>query len=165
MPRPLALLLLALGACAGPVQQAAVTAPPADTRWLSCVPYARERSSIALSGDGWQWWDAAAGRYARAQRPEPGAVLVFARTGRLRDGHVAVVAEVLNARQLRVDHANWESGRGQILTGQLVEDVSPGNDWTAVRVWFPPAGQMGITVFPTLGFVLPRPAEGAVRAT
>ena len=167
---PALALILALAACAAPpppVQQAAVVVPPpADSRLLYCVPYARERSNIALSGDGWQWWDAAEGRYDRSRTPEPGSVLVFAQTQRLRDGHVAVVTEVVSPRQIRVDHANWDSrrGGGPIATGHLVEDVSANNDWTAVKVWYPPTNMLGITVFPTLGFVLPRPPAPTTRA-
>jgi hypothetical protein len=55
-------------------------------------------------------------------------------------------------------------GGGPIALDQPVEDVSPGNDWTAVRVWYPPVNQLGLTVFPTRGFVLPRPAAPATRA-
>ena len=38
---------------------------PEGAGGLSCVPYARARSGIALRGDAWQWWEAAEGRYAR----------------------------------------------------------------------------------------------------
>jgi hypothetical protein len=162
LARRQALLLLPLAGCATPppVQQAAVVVPPpVDTRRLYCVPYARERSSIQLSGDGYQWWEAARGRYARGQQPEPGAVLVFRQTSRLVDGHVAVVNRVLSVREIRVDHANWDSrrGGGPISLDQQVVDVSAANDWTAVRVWYPPSDLLGITIFPTAGFVLPRP--------
>jgi surface antigen len=164
--------LLSLGLLAGcanqpaPVQQASVVSPPIDTRMLYCVPYARERSGIQLSGDGWQWWNAAAGRYARAQQPEPGAVLVFRQTSRLVDGHVAVVSRILSVREIRVDHANWDSrrGGGAISLDQQVVDVSDANDWTAVRVWYPPSDLLGTTVFPTAGFVLPRmPGAAAIQ--
>ncbi len=154
-------LLLPLAGCATPppVQQAAVVVPPPDGRQLYCVPYARERSAIQLSGDGHQWWDAARGRYARGRRPEAGAVLVFRQTSRLVDGHVAVVSRLVSAREIRVDHANWDSrrGGGPISLDQPVLDVSAANDWTAVRVWYPPSDLLGTTVFPTAGFVLPRP--------
>ena len=164
-------LLLPLAGCATPppVQQAAVVVPPPsrDTRLLYCVPYARERSSIQLSGDGYQWWDAARGRYARGQRPEEGAVLVFRQTSRLVDGHVAVVARTVSAREIRVDHANWDSrrGGGPISLDQQVVDVSAANDWTAVRVWYPPSDLLGLTVFPTAGFVLPRPPAAGTTET
>jgi hypothetical protein len=36
-----------------------------------------------------------------------------------------------------------------------VVDVSPRNDWTAVRVWHEPTRQLGQSVYPTYGFVLP----------
>jgi len=129
-----------------------------DYAGLSCVPYARQRSGIQLSGDAWQWWGAAAGRYARARRPEPGSVLVLARTRRLSSGHVSVVRRVVSAREIRVDHANWASGslRGRVAEDQPVLDVSPGNDWSEVRVWYPRIGALGNTTFPAHGFILPR---------
>lgn len=131
-----------------------------DYAGLSCVPYARQRSGIQLSGDAWQWWHAAAGRYPRAQRPAPGSVLVLARTRQLSSGHVSVVRRVVSAREIRVDHANWASGslRGRVAEDQPVLDVSPGNDWTQVRVWYPRLEALGNTVFPAHGFILPRTA-------
>jgi len=41
------------------------------------------RSGIALRGDAWTWWDAAAGRYERGHAPRSGSVLVLSRTSRL----------------------------------------------------------------------------------
>ncbi|MDB5414372.1 MAG: amidase [Rubritepida sp.] len=125
---------------------------------LSCVPYARARSGLELRGDAWQWWAAAAGRYQRGNRPSSGSVMVLARTSRLPSGHVAVVARIVSTREIRVDHANWASGygRGRVARDQPVLDVSPGNDWTQVRVWYPRAGDYGNTVFPAQGFILPR---------
>ncbi len=161
--RALALLalLVLLAACAGPhgPRPGAGLATAQEGRLFHCVPYARERANISLRGDGWQWWDAALGRYARSQQPEPGAVLVFNQTRRLRDGHLAVVSRVISAREIRVDHANWDSGRGAgpVHQNQPVLDVSANNDWSAVRVWYPPGNHLGSTAFPTAGFVLPRP--------
>jgi surface antigen len=125
---------------------------------LSCVPYARARSGIEIRGDAWQWWDAAAGRYTRARSPQPGSVLVLARTSRLPSGHVAVVARVVSSREIRVDHANWASGasRGRVAEAQPVLDVSPGNDWSQLRVWYPRINDYGNTVFTAHGFILPR---------
>ncbi|MFN3449090.1 MAG: CHAP domain-containing protein [Roseococcus sp.] len=125
---------------------------------LSCVPYARMRSGIQLRGDAWEWWEAAAGRYPRARRPQPGSVIVLARTRRLPQGHVAVVSRVVGPREIRVDHANWASGgaRGRVARDQPVLDVSPRNDWSLVRVWYPRINDFGNTVFAAHGFVLPR---------
>ncbi|UFN48068.1 CHAP domain-containing protein [Roseomonas sp. OT10] len=148
-------LVLGLAACAGPRLDPVAMGYEAGRGTLSCVPYARARSGIDLRGDGWQWWDAAAGRYARGNTPRVDSVLVFRSAGRLRDGHVAVVSRVVSPREIRVDHANWASGglKGLVARDQLVLDVSPRNDWTQVRVWYPPAGVVGNTVFPTYGFV------------
>lgn len=162
------LLLLLLAACGSSRHTApAVVAPlrPQLGEPISCVPYARARSGIVLAGDAWQWWDAAAGRYDRGAAPRPGSVLVIGRTPRMRSGHVAVVARVLGPRDILVDHANWASGaaRGRIMTDQRVVDVSPGNDWSRVRVWYPPIDAVGNTVFPAHGFVHAGTAGASTR--
>ena len=149
-----ALVAIGLGGCAarpGTTSGGAVSAGG----YLSCVPYARLRSGLDLRGDAWTWWDAAAGRYRRDARPRPGSVLVLDRAGRLRDGHVAVVSRVVSAREVRVDHANWASGRdkGAVARDQAVLDVSADNDWSLVRVWFPPAVALGATAYPARGFI------------
>lgn len=151
LPLLLPLLLAACGgAPRGPVLGAAALREP-----VTCVPYARARSGIDLRGDAWEWWSAAAGRYDRGPAPRPGSILVIARGGRLRDGHLAVVSRVLSRREIRVDHANWASGgmKGRIALDQPVIDVSPRNDWSAVKVWYPPARDYGATVYPSAGFV------------
>lgn len=154
--------LIALSALAGCGTSRAPTPRgvpgPSGDMQLSCVPYARARSGIDLRGDAWQWWDAAAGRYVRARRPAAGSVIVLARTSRLSSGHVAVVSRVVSAREIRVDHANWASGaaRGRVAQDQPVLDVSPGNDWSQIRVWYPRINDYGNTVFAAHGFILPR---------
>ncbi|MDE2334369.1 MAG: CHAP domain-containing protein [Rhodospirillales bacterium] len=120
---------------------------------LQCAPFANQLSGIALYGDAGTWWRKAAGRYRRSHRPEVGAVLVMGRQRRLPDGHVAVVSRLVDARHLDVMQANWEPG--VVDRDQLVVDVSPGNDWTRVRVWWPPAHSMGITTYAAYGFILP----------
>ncbi|MCC7272770.1 MAG: CHAP domain-containing protein [Alphaproteobacteria bacterium] len=159
-----ALLLLALAAC-GTSRAPAPTPGLAIAEPVSCVPYARARSGIQLQGDAWTWWDAAAGRYARGRAPQPGSVLVIDRTARMRDGHVAVVAQLVNPREVLVDHANWASGaaRGRIATAQRVVDVSARNDWSLVRVWYPGSGDLGTTAYRARGFVHPRIEMAAAR--
>jgi len=34
-----------------------------------------------------------------------------------------------------------------------VLDVSPGNDWSLVRVWYPRVGDYGATSYPSYGFI------------
>ncbi len=154
--RRLAILLPALAASACAVRPAGYEPGAAD---LSCVPYARARSGIALRGDAGDWWQEAAGRYPRSREPRGGAVLVFARTGRLRRGHLAVVARVVSSREIRVDHANWapegSAARGRVALDQPVRDVSAVGDWSLVRVWHPANAALGSTVFPIQGFILP----------
>ncbi len=120
---------------------------------LTCAPFARELSGIALYGDGADWWDAAAGQYRRDSRPVVGSVLVFRRGARLPSGHVSVVSRVVASRQVQVIQANWVPG--ELDEDQLVVDVSERNDWSQVRVWWPPVGQLGSYAYPTYGFVLP----------
>jgi hypothetical protein len=148
--------LLSLAACA-PTR--GVPGYDAGGRHLSCVPYARERSGIALAGDAWQWWEAAEGRFHRSRAPRPGSVLVLARTSRLPQGHLAVVSRVVSDREIRVDHANWAPGgsatRGRVARDQPVRDVSPRGDWSLVRVWYPQVNDYGRTAFPAFGFIHP----------
>ena len=158
MWRLVALLCVLLAAgCASRAPQQAVPRPSGSGD-LSCVPYARARSGIALQGDAWQWWEAAATRsYHRDRTPRPGSVLVLMRTSRLPQGHVAVVSRIVSAREIRVDHANWASGRakGREARDQPVQDVSPGNDWSLVRVWYPRINDYGATNYPAFGFIHP----------
>ncbi|WP_419757204.1 CHAP domain-containing protein [Acidisoma sp.] len=124
---------------------------------MTCVPYARSITRLPLDGDAWAWWDEARGRYVESDVPTPGAVLVFRRTGRLPSGHLAVVSAVLSDRRVLVTQANWLPYR--ITSNQPVLDVSPQNDWTVVRVWWPPVHGWGATVYPTNGFILTIPVS------
>ena len=117
------------------------------------MPFARALTGLALAGNGADWWAAANGRYARSPVPQTGSVLVFRRAQRLPDGHVSVVSRVLDSRRIHVIQANWVPG--QLDLDQLVVDVSERNDWSAVRVWYPPANQLGSHVYATFGFILP----------
>src|ERR1700753_1205226 len=56
-----------------------------------CVPFARDHSQVKLYGDAWTWWDQAAGRYPRGDKPEEGAVLVLNDYAGPERGHLAVV--------------------------------------------------------------------------
>jgi hypothetical protein len=120
---------------------------------LACAPFARELSGIALYGDAYTWWMAATGRYVQAARPQIGAVLVLRRSDRLPHGHVAVVSRLLAARQMLVIQANWVAN--EVTEDQLVVDVSPANDWTELRMWWPPTGQLGSHTYAAYGFILP----------
>ena len=115
---------------------AAGTATPAKA-W-NCVQFVHQVSSLKISGDAWQWWNAARGHNDRGMSPERQAVLVFDHTRRMIHGHVAVVAQLVNKRIIEIDHANWSIGRygrGQIARNVRVQDVSDRNDWTMVEVW------------------------------
>jgi len=131
---------------------------------LQCVPFARAASGIELKGNAVNWWDAAAGVYQRGSQPEVGAVLDFRANGSMRLGHVAVVREVVNEREVEIDHANWAwSGKGNVSRGVSVIDVSERNDWTAVRVGLGRGEEYG-SVYGTYGFIYDRPDSGTVLA-
>jgi surface antigen len=122
--------------------------------YLQCVPYAREVSHIALSGNAFLWWAEAADRYARGSTPEEGAVLNFRAIGRMPLGHVAVVTSVINPRTILVTQANWV--RGTITNDVTMQDVSPNNDWTQVQVELGDSSTWG-AAYPTYGFIYNRP--------
>jgi len=126
---------------------------------LQCVPFARNTSGIAVSGNAHLWWDNAAGMYERGNAPEAGSVLSFRANRAMRLGHVAVVTQVINARQIEIDHANWGVRRGAVSRGIAVVDVSNDNDWTAVRVALGHDGEFG-SIYPTNGFIYDRPDRG-----
>jgi surface antigen len=134
---------------------------------LQCVPYARQVSGIEIRGNARYWWNTASGRYDRGQRPEPGAVLAFRASGGMRNGHVAVISRVFGPRHVQIDHANWEGPgmhKGSIHHNVNVIDVSPANDWTAVRVQIGyDEGSFGRT-YPTHGFIYNRGDSGTLYA-
>lgn len=114
----------------------AATSVPAKA-W-NCVQFVHQVSSLKISGDAWQWWHAALGRYDRGKSPEQNAVLVFDHTRRMIHGHVAIVAKLVNERLIEIDHANWSIGRygrGKIARNVRVQDVSEKNDWSMIEVW------------------------------
>lgn len=132
---------------------------------MSCVPFARNDSGISVAGNAWQWWDNAAGVYARGSVPEAGSVLTFRSNGRMRMGHVAVVSRIINPREIEVDQANWwgPGMYGGVARNMPVVDVSAANDWTAVRVGLGRSGEFG-SVYPTYGFIYDRPDTGVMLA-
>jgi surface antigen len=174
-----ALWLLLLGLLAGcadnlPSSMATASVPPPSAppiapdgvhpyqgELIQCVPYAREVSGIDIMGDAWTWWDGAYGKYARGHQPKFMAVLVLSRTQRLRLGHVAVVVDILNLREIRVTQANFGSdyaSRHIIYDSMPAVDVSADNDWSAVRFWNYQLQAWGI-VYPAYGFVYPERAD------
>jgi surface antigen len=127
---------------------------------ISCVPYARQATGMAISGNGRDWWHNAAGLYARGNRPEPGSVMAFPGSGGMRSGHVAVVERVISAREVEIHHANWGGPgirRGTIMRGVSVIDASPNNDWTQVRVQVGHSAENYGRTYPVYGFIYNRP--------
>lgn len=131
--------------------------------YLQCVPYARQVSGIQIFGDAHTWWGQAEGRYARGYRPKVGAVMAFRPHGNSRLGHVAAVSRIIDSRTILIRHANWSpvnGRRGQIEDDVRVIDVSPDNDWSAVRVWYAPIDNLGAAQWPVEGFIYPsRPSK------
>lgn len=129
---------------------------------ISCVPYARAHSGINLHGDALTWLDQAKGRYAVDSTPSKGAVIVltgYAGAGR---GHLAIVRAQDSAREIRVDHANWMND-GQVYLNDPVVDVSPDNDWSAVRVWNARDHSWGVRTYLVQGFIAPGTGEDQTR--
>ncbi len=142
--------------------------------YLQCVPYARQVSGVEIYGDAHTWWDQARGNFARGNQPRAGAVMAFQPHRNMRLGHVAAVSRVIDSRTVLLRHANWSpinGRRGQIENDVRAVDVSPQNDWSAVRVWYQPINALGKTAWPVHGFIYsgkgaptvpaPRPASPA----
>ena len=142
----------------------------AHAEMVNCVQFVKKASAVALHGNAYEWWDAAAGRYERGQAPAPGAVMVFSKTRHLPFGHVALVERQLDERTVIIDHANWSrigGRRGHVERSVRVVDVSERNDWSKVRVWYAGLSNVGDTVYSLRGFVYPDsppPASKPVRA-
>ena len=85
----------------------------------------------------------------------------------MRMGHVAVVDHIVDGRTVIIDHANWGGPgavRGGISRDISVVDVSPNNDWSAVRVALGHSGEYG-SIYPTYGFIYNRPDQGTILAS
>lgn len=134
------------------------TAATANGAAWQCVTYARSVSDIEIRGNAHTWWAQAEGRYERGSTPRVGSVMVLQPHGRMRLGHVAMVREIVNEREVMLNHANW-SRRGMVESNVLARDVSPNNDWSVVKVWHTPTGQLGLTNYPVYGFIYPNGAE------
>jgi len=137
-----------------------LAAPAASAPAINCVQYVKQATGVNLSGDAWKWWHSAAGRYERGALPEANSIMVFSRTQKMRHGHVAVVREVIDDRTIRIDHANWaprRGGKGKIAKNILVQDISDANNWSSVRVWYPPVNDFG-RPYAVSGFIY-RPAH------
>jgi len=136
--------------------------------YIQCVPYARKVSGINLYGDALTWWDQAQGRYARGDRPRIGAVMSFRPYGGMRLGHVAAVSRIIDSRTVLLRHSNWSpinGRRGQPEDNVRAIDVSPDNDWSEVRVWYAPLGNLGTTHWPVNGFIYNAKPRGENRLT
>jgi surface antigen len=129
-----------------------LTATPAFAQFWQCAPYARKISGVEIYGNAHTWWGQAAGRYARGNTPRIGAVLSFASSRRMPVGHVAMVSRIVSDREVLLTHANW-SRRGGIETDVRAVDVSAAGDWSSVRVWYGPIGDLGTSANPTNGFI------------
>ncbi|MET0309605.1 MAG: CHAP domain-containing protein [Sphingomonas sp.] len=131
-----------------------MTAVPAQAKGMfwQCATYARAISGVDIHGNAWTWWDQAAGRYDRGETPKIGAVMSFQRTARMPYGHVAMVSKVVSSREVLLTHANW-SHRGGIERNVRAVDVSAAGDWSEVKVWFAPTGDLGTSTYPVNGFI------------
>ncbi|CDG33503.1 hypothetical protein SACS_0765 [Parasaccharibacter apium] len=78
-------------------------------------------------------------------------------------GHVAVVRRQIDSRTIMIDQAHWASNG--ISHNTKVVDVSPENDWTAVRVALPGNGERLGSIYPTHGFIYNRQDGSAPVST
>jgi surface antigen len=140
-----------------------LTTVPAAAGTLQCAPFARQVSGIDIHGNANTWWGQAEGRYDRGQEPRVGAVLAFAASRSMPVGHVAMVSKVVSGREVLLTHANW-SYRGGIERNVRAIDVSPNNDWTDVRVWYGPIGDLGLRSNPAKGFIYAHAAKAIEAA-
>ena len=143
---------LAIGSAMVAAALALPSAASAQAYW-SCAPFARFFSGIQLFGAAGGWWAQAIGRYAEGAMPRLGSVLVFKAAGAMRSGHVATVTQIVSDRIIKVTHANWGGARGRIERDVTVIDASARNDWSAVKVWYGPIGDVGTHAYPTYGFI------------
>ena len=121
---------------------------------LQCVPFARDHSQVKIFGDAADWWDKAAGLYARGEVPQLGSILVLTGYAGPHRSHVAVVTAMVSDREIRVDHANWLND-GAVFTDDPVVDVSPDNDWSQVKVYNERTGAWGARIYLVQGFIGP----------
>ncbi len=134
---------------------------PAPALALQCVPYARQTSGVNIHGNAHTWWQQAAGQYERGSEPRVGAVMSFKSTRSMPLGHVGTVSRIISDREVLIDHANWSTiggRRGHIERGARVVDVSAAGDWSQVRVWYAPLGDLGKSTYPLNGFIYNNPA-------
>ncbi|AQU89058.1 amidase [Komagataeibacter nataicola] len=122
---------------------------------IQCVAFAKSASDVEIRGNAVDWWYKAAGRYARGSAPEEGSVLNFRGTRRMPLGHVAVVRQLVNNRTIIIDQSHW--GQRGISRDVPVIDVSPNNDWSAVRVALNSRNGAFGSIYPTYGFIYARP--------
>lgn len=131
---------------------------PAQAQFWQCVPYARQISGVEIRGNAHTWWGQAEGRYARSNAPKAGAVMAFKSHRAMPLGHVAVVSQIVSDREILIDHANWSRG-GKVERGVRAIDVSDAGDWSSVKVWFGPIGDLGKRINPVAGFIYPEQAN------
>lgn len=120
---------------------------------IQCVAYAKTASDVMLHGNARDWWHNAAGVYDRGNAPEAGSVLNFRSIRRMPLGHVAVVRSVVNSRTIIIDQSHW--AQAGISHNVPVIDVSPNNDWSAVRVALNSNRNNYGSIYPTYGFIYP----------
>lgn len=151
------LVLLFLAACGqvGPVNTEKAKGYTVD-RAEQCVPFARRISGIQIYGNAHTWWHKASPE-KRSKQPKEGAVLVLAKSRRLRLGHLAVVKDILSDREIEVTHSNWGNSRKKrriIYERHRVQDLSKRNDWSRARFWNPHHNSWGLP-YEVSGFIYP----------
>ena len=123
-----------------------------------CVPFVRDRSDIKLYGNAHSWWDQIP-KNQRSHTPAPGAIMVLSDSHKLHYGHLALVTQLINNREIEVTHTNWGSNsstRRRVYEMMRVRDSSTDNDWSEATFWNKDAGSFGFP-YPVDGFIHPQP--------
>ena len=113
-----------------------------------------ELDADSARGVGNRCHDRILGRFARGPSPKAGAVMVLDGYAGPNRAQVAVVRELVDARDIRVDHANWLDD-GAIYLNDPVRDVSHDNDWSQVRIYNVKTAAWGGRIYSVQGFIGP----------
>ncbi len=103
--------------------------------YCQCVRYCKEQGWWDFGGleHAGKWFDAAKEKgYDVGSVPHVGSVLVWKIQPGLPDGHVAIVAKIINDNEILVNHANWPLG-DPVRYGISVRDSS-GGKWKKVSI-------------------------------
>jgi hypothetical protein len=137
---------------------------------VQCVDYIKNNypAYSSMTGNANTWWGQT-DKITQQHKPTVGSVLVFPGLSPLSTaGHVAYVAKIVSATEIRVNHANWNRDTGavdgSIWTNVRVQDASSGK-WTSVKMEYGNKGGLGSKTYSTYGFIVPTPPPTKVSVS